>query len=47
METILDKQTINDEREQAYIRYGHDQHETVEAYIEGLIDGAKCYKLPD
>ncbi len=41
---ILDEQNIADETEQAIQRYGDEDR--VEAYIEGLKDGAKWYKLP-
>jgi len=42
---ILDEQSIVDEEEQAYKRFGNEEHEKVRAYIEGLKDGAMWYHL--
>ena len=42
---ILDEQAIVDEEEQAYKRFGNEEHEKVRAYIEGLKDGAMWYHL--
>lgn len=41
----LDRQALLDEEQQAYKRYGVDQHQIVAVYLEGLIDGASCYEL--
>ena len=42
--SILNVQTISDEKEQALKRYGDE--EKAKIYIEGLCDGARCYELP-
>ena len=42
---ILNEQSLIDEDEQAKKRYGIDNPKEVDAYIEGLKDGAKHYRL--
>ena len=43
----LDEQTIIEETEQANKRYGIDNPRIVDAYIEGLKDGAKHYRVSE
>ena len=43
---LLDKDTMADEYEQAVKRYGFDnKHTLADAYLDGLKDGAKHYRL--
>ena len=44
---LLDEQNLSDELEQAHKRYGSDNPEQIDAYIEGLKDGAKYYNVSE
>ena len=44
---LLDEQSLSDEIEQAHKRYGSDNTEQIDAYIEGLKDGAKYYNVSE